>query len=480
MSAPLWAFVCSSALSLLCLGSASTDDHLLQQREVTFDPSHIMQAESQPLDLHLLQTEMDLSDLLEGLKEQPSPGFSPRASRPRPAGPGASAERFSVRFPLARPSPENIQAICRHGDRRPRYPESFFPASGYGVLKRRADAVNTLEAWFGGCCGDNRTEEVTLCCATQAWEKSASHFCEVDFSIKAPHFHCCKKRGSERLSCFDNSAKDPSYSPTEQESVQPVPAKAKFSFDPQSCPGTAEIPQSIRKNRENETAPTTFSENNLIFPPAEPTDSNIESLCENQQLRPRYKTKCLAVRGNDLVIHQAKTINRLEKRFKNCCKTQRRILQCAQRSWADEMKRFCQGGKGKKVDFQCCNGRSQFDCFRNMSKDPGYNKTAFSESLSLDNLCNTHELIRKRFSVGFSLKNIESKCCHGAFMLRKTCIPEELGELFKSKCAKRDVPPSVRRCCRASSPECFNKIVMDSITKAAIFTNQKKKRCPAS
>lgn len=477
MTVLMWAFVYSTAFSLMCLGSASSDDRIVEQREVTFDISHIMQEMQQP-DSHFLQSEMDLSDLLADLKEQASPGFSPRASRPRPA---SSVERYPVQFPLARPTSENIQAICLDGERRPRYPDSYFPASGYGVNKRQADAVNTLEAWFGNCCRDNQTTDVTLCCATQAWEKSISHFCEVDFSIKAPHFHCCKIRGSERLSCFDNSAKNPNYNPTEGESVQSVPPKAQFSFDPQSCPRTVEAPHGIRGNGENKEKTTTTSlKVDLVFPPAAPTDSNIESLCQNQQLRPRYKIKCLAGLGYDLVARQAKTINRLEKGFKQCCKNKRRALPCAQKSWTDEMKRFCRGTKAKNIDFQCCHGGAQLSCFRNISTDPGYNKTVLSESLSLDNLCNTHEVISKRFSVGFPLKHIASKCCHGLATKRTTCIPQELRELFETKCSRRDASPAVRHCCRASSQECFNKIIMDSITKATVFSYLKKKRCPVS
>lgn len=479
MTAPAWTVVCAS---LLCLSSASSDDHNVEQREVTFDISDIMQEMQQP-DSFFLQREMDLSDLLADFKEQPSPGFSPRASRPRPSAPEAAVERYPVQFPLARPSSENIQAICLHGDRRPRYPASYFPASGYGVYKRQADAVNTLEVWFGNCCRDNQTEEVTLCCAIQAWEKSVSHFCKVDFSIKAPHFHCCKISDSERLSCFDNSAKNPNYNPTEEESVQPVPPKAKFSFDPQSCPGTAVIPHSIRaksRNKETKSAATSLKVD-LTFPPAAPTESNIESLCHNQKLRPLYNIKCLAGLGYDLVARQAKTTNRLEKGFKKCCKNKRNALPCARKSWEEEMKKFCTGSKGKKIDFQCCDGGVQFECFRNISTDPEYIKTVLTESLSLDNLCDTHKVITKKFPVGFPLKGVVNKCCHQSAAEKSPCIVQAVKEQFEAVCSStKAAPQSVRLCCRASSDQCFYKILLDAITKATGFSQQKKKRCPLS
>uniref|UniRef100_A0A8C6TWF4 Extracellular matrix protein 1b n=1 Tax=Neogobius melanostomus TaxID=47308 RepID=A0A8C6TWF4_9GOBI len=379
---------------------------------------------------------------------------------------GRPVERYSVEFPLARPSSENIQAICLHGNRRPRYPESYFPSSGYGVNKRQADAVNTLEAWFGNCCRNNQTEEVTLCCAKQAWETSLDHFCEVGFTIKAPHFHCCKITGNERLSCFDNSAKNPSYNPTEEEPVQPVPPEAEFSFDPQSCPGTAVIPHYIRgKSRP----PTTSLKVDLTFPPAPPMLSNIDSLCRNQRLRPLYNIKCLAGLGYDLVARQAKTSNRLEKAFKRCCKSKQTALPCAQK-WEEQMKKFCVGSKGKTIDFLCCDAEALPLCFRNISTDPEYTKTVLTESLSLDNLCGTHKVITK---------NLTALFCH--FNKAYIFIFYQLKEEFEAMCSStKAAPPSVRRCCRDSSEQCFNGILMEAITKATGISLQKKKICPVS
>lgn len=90
---------------------------------------------------------------------------------------------------------------------------------------------------------------------------------------------------------------------------------------------TAVVPHSIRDN-----PPTTSLKVDLSFPPAAPTDTNIQSLCHNQKLRPIYNTKCLAGLGYDLVAHQAKTTNHLEKRFKQCCKNKKNTLPCAQKS----------------------------------------------------------------------------------------------------------------------------------------------------
>lgn len=77
---------------------------------------------------------------------------------------------YHVQFPLARPSSDNLHAICSHSAHRPRYPETYFPVSGYGQQKRRAAAINNAEFWYSDCCRQNVTwgSETTLCCTTQA------------------------------------------------------------------------------------------------------------------------------------------------------------------------------------------------------------------------------------------------------------------------------------------------------------------------
>lgn len=87
-----------------------------------------------------------------------------------PVAYGGPAELYPVQFPLGRPTADNLQAICLNGDRRPRYPKSYFPSSGFGSQARRGSSVNKAEAWFNTCCKGNQTwgTEVTLCCLTRA------------------------------------------------------------------------------------------------------------------------------------------------------------------------------------------------------------------------------------------------------------------------------------------------------------------------
>lgn len=89
--------------------------------------------------------------------------------RPRSFGLPPSMQ-YPVEFPLARPTPRNLDDICLYGDRRPHYPDSYFPSSGYGQLKRQAKAVNRVESWYRSCCERNQTwaSGVTLCCAQRA------------------------------------------------------------------------------------------------------------------------------------------------------------------------------------------------------------------------------------------------------------------------------------------------------------------------
>uniref|UniRef100_A0A3B4A1I9 Extracellular matrix protein 1b n=1 Tax=Periophthalmus magnuspinnatus TaxID=409849 RepID=A0A3B4A1I9_9GOBI len=367
-------------------------DDSLWQRETTFIPQQVMQGACQIHKLSSLIKALKCItvNVLLLLRTATDDYFSSQLghdtfliSRPRGFAPVEPIEKYHVVFPLARPTSQNIRSICLHGNRRPRYPESYFPSSGFGVSKREGDAVNTLEAWFGTCCGQDQTEEKLLCCATQAWEKSINHFCEVGFRIKTTHFHCCKRNRSERLPCFDREAPNPDYNPTEESAVEPVAPDVEFNFDPTS----------YGRREKKGKKPAMPIELDLDFPLAAPTDSNIESICRNRKLRPHYNIKCL--KGLDLAALQAKSINSLEKYFKICCRNKERILSCAQTS--------------------------------------------------------------VRYS-GFT--------------------PVLVLELFQATCSSKKSPPSVKRCCRLSSAECFNKVLMDAITKAT--SRPRKKICPVS
>ena len=74
----------------------------------------------------------------------------------------------------------------------------------------------------------------------------------------------------------------------------------------------------------------------INFPPGRPTADNIESLCSNQKLRPLYDIKCLPQYGFHNLARDLKTINRLEKGFKQCCKKRQGVLNCADQKVKEE------------------------------------------------------------------------------------------------------------------------------------------------
>ncbi|XP_035861823.1 extracellular matrix protein 1-like isoform X2 [Sander lucioperca] len=461
------ALVCSAAFVLVLLSSASNDEHNWEQREITFDIDKIVQEMQEPD--YLFQKEADLTDLIDP-KGASRPGvLTPRGSRPsfRPGSfSGPPSLNYPVQFPLGRPTADNLQAICLHGDHRPRYPGSYFPSSGFGQLVRRANAVNMAESWFSMCCKGNQTwdREVTLCCATQAWELSVQSFCEEDSSVKDRLYYCCRLRDMDRLNCFHNDAPNPNYEATEELPVPPLSSTTNFNFDSNTC----------QRRKEKKI--------NIHFPPGRPTADVIESLCRNQKLRPIYKANCLSGEGYQWVVRQAKAINRIEKGFKQCCKKKQDVLNCADLKWRDELNKYCVGENSGNLHSLCCSGElanERYSCFQDISPDPYYNRTSVAEELSLNKLCDYHKIIKNKFPVGFPLKSFIGQCCHRPFDIDVTiCFEQSLDQMSETCSSRKASPPAVRRCCRMSSPQqCISKILMDAITKATVFS-QKKKRCP--
>lgn len=88
-------------------------------------------------------------------------------------------------------------------------------------------------------------------------------------------------------------------------------------------------PHSVRARRKKEKKPSASQKVDINFPPGRPTAEVIESLCSNQKLRPLYTINCLPGVGYGWLARQAKTINRIEKGFKQCCKKKQNVLNCA-------------------------------------------------------------------------------------------------------------------------------------------------------
>nr|XP_057902383.1 extracellular matrix protein 1-like [Doryrhamphus excisus] len=149
----------------------------------------------------------------------------------------AASTTLLVPFPPAQPTPQNLAAICHQGQGRPRYPDSVFPRSGSGTLRRRGKAINRLEQWLAKCCREEGEDQnaAILCCARQAWKKALSQFCTEEYSTMSATYECCRKQGHERWSCFDSELPNPDYNPTPGYSAPIMPAEAGFTFDANSC-----------------------------------------------------------------------------------------------------------------------------------------------------------------------------------------------------------------------------------------------------
>ncbi|XP_056154845.1 extracellular matrix protein 1-like [Lampris incognitus] len=142
-----------------------------------------------------------------------------------------------VPFPPARPTAENLAAICQHGQGRPRYPPRYFPRTGVSHFVRRGDAVNRLESWYGACCGEQTAQEnsAVLCCAQQAWKQALSQFCVEELSTKTVAYECCDERGEARWTCFNSELPNPMYNPTPGYTAPAVLEELGFAFKPSAC-----------------------------------------------------------------------------------------------------------------------------------------------------------------------------------------------------------------------------------------------------
>lgn len=96
-------------------------------------------------------------------------------------------------------------------------------------------------------------------------------------------------------------------------------------------------PKNLKGNKGKKVKTLSTSQKiDINFPPGRPTADNIESICQNQKLRPLYSVKCLPRSDYEWLTRQAKTINRIEKGFKQCCKKKMEMLSCADRKVRQE------------------------------------------------------------------------------------------------------------------------------------------------
>ncbi|XP_042363147.1 extracellular matrix protein 1-like [Plectropomus leopardus] len=150
---------------------------------------------------------------------------------------GNSLNEPNVPFPPACPTAQNLAAICHNGQRRPRYPPSFFPNSRFSHFRRRGNAINRLESWYSLCCSGQVAQQSSqiLCCAQQAWKQALSEFCVEEYSTMTRAYECCADRGDARWRCFDSELPNPNYSPIPGYTAPQVPEETGFTFNPLAC-----------------------------------------------------------------------------------------------------------------------------------------------------------------------------------------------------------------------------------------------------
>ncbi|CAG5885962.1 extracellular matrix protein 1 [Menidia menidia] len=148
-----------------------------------------------------------------------------------------SKKEPNVPFPPAYPTPQNVAAVCTGGNGRPRYPDSFFPASSFSHYRRRGKAINRLESWYSLCCSGvvAQQPDQKLCCAQQAWKQALFQFCEEESSTMTVVYECCGYQENARWTCFNSELPNPDYSPTPGYTAPLMPPERGFTFNPNAC-----------------------------------------------------------------------------------------------------------------------------------------------------------------------------------------------------------------------------------------------------
>uniref|UniRef100_A0A3Q3ASK6 Extracellular matrix protein 1a n=2 Tax=Kryptolebias marmoratus TaxID=37003 RepID=A0A3Q3ASK6_KRYMA len=123
---------------------------------------------------------------------------------------------------------------CLQSQSRPRYPNSFFPASGFSYFRRLGSTINRLESWYSLCCSGLVAQQTIqiLCCTQQAWKQALSRFCIDEFSVKTSPYECCEYKDEERWTCFNSQLPNPHYFGKPGYTSPPMPAEPGFSFNP--------------------------------------------------------------------------------------------------------------------------------------------------------------------------------------------------------------------------------------------------------
>ncbi|XP_075048154.1 extracellular matrix protein 1 isoform X2 [Mixophyes fleayi] len=430
-------------IALFCL--VSTDDEIPIAGD--FD---MYQREIKP-SFPISQREVQLPLLIQG-----EPMLSPRGRKPL-LTPGSNVKDF----PPGRPSHGNIENICSKNRHRVSYDRHNLPQTGFSHLGRQGKSLNELEEGFTRCC----LQSNKLRCAQEEWKTAMDDFCTAEFSVKTRHYHCCKKRGSEREDCFSNEAPNPSYdtpiSMLQEAKVVPN-LGATQTLNP--CPrGSPMCRDSMKRG---------YTWSDLAFPPGKPKSSNIQNICKLGKYR-LYTDKMLAQNGHKYSTRQSKAINRMEKEFKKCCKTN--DVSCAQTGWENVLDKFCEEERGvKTVPHTCCNGQHDqalmSHCFSSEAPFPEYDREVEKLNLGLvtenilEKLCGEFKLLTKKH-LSLLTSGLKDSCCALPQDSKLRCAAEQKDEYIKTLCgSKKDSWKDPQDCCNKGEQErgeCFSFYLQD-------------------
>ncbi|OCT69066.1 extracellular matrix protein 1 [Xenopus laevis] len=355
-------------------------------------------------------------------------------------------------FPPGHPSSSNIANICNKNRPKTNYGFHNLPQTGFSHLTRQGQVINAVEEGYELCCA----KENKLHCAEELWKNALEDFCLEEFSIKTSHYHCCKKKGKAKEACFKTDAPNPSYS---------------FAMGQES--GSADVPKVGRARSLGQCPPSSphchrepkYKLPDLSFPPGEPKASNIQNICKLRKLRPTYSKSELPTSGFGHFIRQAKTINRLENKYKKCCKDEN--VACAHIAWEKELGEFCtQEHEVFTKPYECCKERvNMFSCFASNAPYPEYDKEVEQINLSdittanLQKLCGDIKVLTKQKQIPLLVSELRESCCNTPVEEMMVCADDQKLAFIEAVCgAKKDLWKDSHGCCKKKDQErvdCF-------------------------
>ncbi|XP_063002019.1 extracellular matrix protein 1 [Elgaria multicarinata webbii] len=410
----------------------------------------------------LSQHEIDLSAMrpdipLQKIMDDDLPfAFSPRGRRPFCYG-GLLCNRQPPwyrleEFPPARPTLSNIDNICAGERKKVSYGPWNLPQTGFSHLSRQGKALNNLEKGFDRCCRLPRDER--LSCSNTVWLDALEKFCYSEGTIKTKPFHCCKLRDLRRELCFADEAPFPNYD---------------FNGTDDEWPDKKPSTQVL-------VLPT------LSFPPSEPTAANIKDVCELRKFRLTYPPSSLPQPFYDWFMRQARTINRLGKALKKCCR--KADVGCAHRGWEKTLTQYCKeefAVKDKRD--HCCNvemSEADYSCFASQTPYPKYNAEIGLVSLAeitpalLDTFCGQYTLLTKQRHIPALVQNITETCCKLQGTERTQCAEEVKSQFITALCGtQRNTWRDSKECCSQSEElarnNCFNVNYLASVPLVSVI-----------